>query len=150
MIRFNPKKVNPTKLCGNFDVNGCMQKETIKTKYNDMELSEFRELIIGKIKAAREELLTLTSSLIDNNANGADDTAGKTLEDGSAALEKESVNQLAARQKKFIEQLEGAIRRIENKTYGICRETGKLIQRERLMAVPHTTLSMEAKLKQVS
>lgn len=125
-----------------------MQKETIKTKYNDIELNEFRELIIGKIKAAREELLTLTSSLMDNNANGADDTAGKTLEDGSAALEKESVNQLAARQKKFIEQLEAAIRRIENKTYGICRETGNLIQRERLMAVPHTTLSMEAKLKQ--
>ena len=125
-----------------------MQKETIKTKYNDIELKEFRELIIGKIKAAREELLTLTSSLMDSNANGADDTAGKTLEDGSAALEKESVNQLAARQKKFIEQLEAAIRRIENKTYGICRETGNLIQRERLMAVPHTTLSMEAKLKQ--
>jgi RNA polymerase-binding transcription factor DksA len=127
-----------------------MQKETIKTKYNDFELSEFRELIIGKIKAAREELLALTFSLMENNANGADDTAGKTLEDGSAALEKESVNQLAARQKKFIEQLEAAIRRIENKTYGICRETGKLIQRERLMAVPHTTLSMEAKLKQAS
>jgi RNA polymerase-binding transcription factor DksA len=125
-----------------------MQNENTKTRYNDTELNEFRELIIGKIKIAREELLTLTSSLAENNANGADDTAGKTLEDGSAALEKESINQLAARQKKFIEQLEAAIRRIENKTYGICRETGKLIQKERLMAVPHTTQSMEAKLKQ--
>jgi DnaK suppressor protein len=125
-----------------------MQNETIKTRYNDIELNEFRELITGKIRMAREELLTLTSSLIDNNGNGMDDTAGKTLEDGSATQEKESLNQLAARQKKFIEQLEAAITRIENKTYGICRETGKLIQKERLMAVPHTTLSMEAKLKQ--
>jgi len=125
-----------------------MQNETIKTRYSENELNEFRILITGKIKVAREELLNLTSSLMDNNSSGSDETAGKTLEDGSAALEKESLNQLAARQKKFIEQLEAAIRRIENKTYGICRETGKLIPRERLLAVPHTTLSMEAKLKQ--
>ena len=125
-----------------------MQNETVKTRYSENELNEFRVLITGKIKIAREELLNLTSSLMDNNSSGSDETAGKTLEDGSAALEKESLNQLAARQKKFIEQLEAAIRRIENKTYGICRETGKLIPRERLLAVPHTTLSMEAKLKQ--
>jgi RNA polymerase-binding transcription factor DksA len=95
-------------------------------------------------------LNSLASSLSSPNANGTDDTAGtyKTLEDGSATLEKESINQLAARQKKFIEQLEAALVRIENKTYGICRETGKLIQKERLRAVPHTTLSMEAKMKQ--
>lgn len=82
--------------------------------------------------------------------NGTDDTAGtyKTLEDGSATLEKESINQLAARQKKFIDNLESALVRIENKTYGICRETGKLIPKERLRAVPHATLSIEAKLKQ--
>lgn len=100
---------------------------------------------------AREELLSLASSLSSGNTNGTDDTAssGKTLEDGSASLEKESINQLAARQKKFIEQLEAALVRIENKTYGICRETGRLIAKERLRAVPHTTLSMEAKLKQV-
>ena len=122
----------------------------LKTRYTDPELMEFRVLINEKIAGAREELISLASSLSSVNGNGTDDTAsgGKTLEDGSATLEKESINHLAARQKKFIEQLEAALRRIENKTYGICRETGKLIQKERLQAVPHTTLSMEAKLKQ--
>ena len=92
----------------------------------------------------------LPKASLRRDGDGTDDTAGtyKTLEDGSATLEKESINQLAARQKKFIEQLEAALVRIQNKTYGICRETGKLIQKERLRAVPHTTLSMEAKMKQ--
>ena len=92
----------------------------------------------------------MASSLSNPNLNGTDDTAGtyKTLEDGSATLEKESINQLAARQKKFIEQLEAALVRIETKSYGVCRVTGKLIPKERLRAVPHTTMSMEAKLKQ--
>jgi DnaK suppressor protein len=127
-----------------------MQQEANKTRYNDTELNEFKVLINEKIRMAREELLSLASSLSSGNTNGTDDTAssGKTLEDGSASLEKESINQLAARQKKFIEQLEAALVRIENKTYGICRETGRLIAKERLRAVPHTTLSMEAKLKQ--
>lgn len=121
-----------------------------KTRYSDSELKEFKELIQGKLRMAHEELSSLASSLSNPNANGTDDTAGtyKTLEDGSATLEKESINQLAARQKKFIENLEAALIRIENKTYGICRETGKLIPKERLRAVPHATLSMEAKLKQ--
>jgi DnaK suppressor protein len=121
-----------------------------KTRYSDTELQEFKELILDKIRAAREELAALTQSLSSPNSNGTDDTAGtyKTLEDGSATLEKEQINQLAARQKKFIENLEAALVRIETKTYGICRETGKLIQKERLRAVPHTTLSMEAKMKQ--
>jgi DnaK suppressor protein len=121
-----------------------------KTRYSDAELQEFKELILEKLNAAKEELTALTQSLSNPNVNGTDDTAGtyKTLEDGSATLEKEQINQLAARQKKFIENLEGALVRIENKTYGICRETGKLIQKERLRAVPHATLSMEAKLKQ--
>jgi len=125
-------------------------KTTIKTRYSDSELQEFKELITDKLNSAKEELGALTSSLSNPNKNGTDDTAGtyKTLEDGSATLEKEQLNQLAARQKKFIENLEAALVRIENKTYGICRETGKLIQKERLMAVPHATLSMEAKLKQ--
>lgn len=94
--------------------------------------------------------LSLAGSLSSSNGNGTDHTAasGKTLEDGSATLERESINQLAARQKKFFDQLEAALNRISNKTYGICRETGKLIPKERLRAVPHTTLSMEAKLKQ--
>ncbi|MFI5162580.1 MAG: TraR/DksA family transcriptional regulator [Sphingobacteriales bacterium] len=127
-----------------------MKSETEKTRYSDAELQEFKELLLDKLRIAKEELNALASSLSSPNANGTDDTAGtyKTLEDGSATLEKESINQLAARQKKFIEQLEAALVRIENKTYGICRETGKLIQKERLRAVPHTTLSMEAKLKQ--
>ncbi|QQL49273.1 TraR/DksA family transcriptional regulator [Mucilaginibacter ginkgonis] len=125
-------------------------EQTEKTRYSDAELKEFKDLILDKIRGAREELNALASSLSSPNTNGTDDTAGtyKTLEDGSATLEKESINQLAARQKKFIEQLEAALVRIENKTYGVCRETGKLIQKERLRAVPHTTLSMEAKMKQ--
>jgi DnaK suppressor protein len=127
-----------------------MANENVKTRYSDSELQEFKDIILGKLRTAREELNSLATSLSSPNSNGTDDTAGtyKTLEDGSATLEKEQINQLAARQKKFIEQLEAALVRIENKTYGICRETGKLIQKERLRAVPHTTLSMEAKLKQ--
>lgn len=127
-----------------------MDNKTEKTRYSDTELQEFKEIILDKVKTAREELASLTQSLSNPNTNGTDDTAGtyKTLEDGSATLEKEQINQLAARQKKFIENLEAALGRIQNKTYGICRETGKLIQKERLRAVPHTTLSMEAKLKQ--
>lgn len=121
-----------------------------KTRYSDAELQEFKNIILEKLRIAKEELSALTSTLSNSNANGTDDTAGtyKTLEDGSATLEKEQVNQLAARQKKFIDNLEAALVRIENKTYGICRETGKLIQKERLKAVPHTTLSIEAKNKQ--
>ena len=127
-----------------------MENETVKTRYSDNELKEFKDLLLDKLRIARDELNALATSLSSPNANGTDDTAGtyKTLEDGSATLEKEQINQLAARQKKFIEQLEAAVVRIENKTYGICRETGKLIPKERLRAVPHTTLSMEAKLKQ--
>lgn len=125
-------------------------ENTEKTRYGDAELQEFKEIILEKLKVAKEELSSLAKSLSNPNSNGTDDTAGtfKTLEDGSATLEKEQINQLAARQKKFIDNLEAALVRIENKTYGICRETGKLIQKERLRAVPHTTLSMEAKLKQ--
>ncbi|MFC0519053.1 TraR/DksA family transcriptional regulator [Mucilaginibacter angelicae] len=127
-----------------------MKQEQEKTRYSEADLQEFKGIILDKMRIAREELNSLATSLSSPNANGTDDTAGtyKTLEDGSATLEKEQINQLAARQKKFIEQLEAALVRIENKTYGICRETGKLIPKERLRAVPHTTLSMEAKLKQ--
>jgi RNA polymerase-binding transcription factor DksA len=127
-----------------------MGEQTEKTRYSDSELLEFKNIILEKLRIAREELAALTSTLSNSNANGTDDTAGtfKTLEDGSATLEKEQTNQLAARQKKFIDNLEAALVRIENKTYGICRETGKLIQKEGLKAVPHTTLSIEAKNKQ--
>lgn len=121
-----------------------------KTRYSDSELQEFKELIVEKLRMAKEELSSLALSLSNPNVNGTDDTAGtyKTLEDGSATLEKESINQLAARQRKFIDNLEAALVRIENKTYGICRETGKLIPKERLRAVPHATLTVEAKMKQ--
>lgn len=127
-----------------------MGENTEKTRYSDAELQEFKAIILNKIAIAKEELGALTRTLSNSNANGTDDTAGtyKTLEDGSATLEKEQTNQLAARQKKFIDNLEAALVRIENKTYGVCRETGKLIQKERLKAVPHTTLSIEAKNKQ--
>jgi RNA polymerase-binding transcription factor DksA len=127
-----------------------MKVENEKTRYSESDLQEFKILILDKLRSAKEELNALATSLSSPNANGTDDTAGtyKTLEDGSATLEKEQINQLAARQKKFIDQLEAALVRIENKTYGICRETGKLIPKERLRAVPHTTLTMEAKLKQ--
>ena len=132
--------------------NNTNSKDTarVKTRYADSELLEFKDIILDKLRIAKEELGSLTQSLSNPNTNGTDDTAGtyKTLEDGSATLEKESINQLASRQKKFIENLESALVRIENKTYGVCRETGKLIPQERLRAVPHATLSMEAKLRQ--
>lgn len=130
-----------------------MQNEYNKTRYSDSdsELREFQQLIENKIKIAREELGELTAVLSSSNSNGDDAAiAGKTLEDGSATYEKEQTNQLAAWQKKFIEQLEAALIRIQNKTYGICKVTGTLIPAERLRAVPHTTMSMAAKLKQAS
>ncbi len=119
-----------------------------RTRYNDQELQEFKALILRKLESAKAELKDLTESA--NNSNGTDDTGSvyKTMEDGSSTLLKESNSQLAGRQRKFIDNLEMALLRIENKTYGICKITGKLIAKERLMAVPHTTQSMEAKLKQ--
>lgn len=121
-----------------------------KTRYSDKELEEFRALIIKKLEDARKELGTLQAQLTAANEHGTDDTAStfKVLEDGSDSLAKEEAGQLAGRQKKFIEQLENALIRIENKTYGICRVTQKLIPKERLRAVPHTTQSIEAKLNQ--
>lgn len=121
-----------------------------KSRYSDAELKEFKGLIIGKLDEARAELINLNAAIISANENGTDDTGAsfKMLEDGSDTLAKEEAAQLAARQKKFIEQLEAALVRIENKTYGVCRVTGKLIPKERLRAVPHTTQSMEAKLQQ--
>lgn len=118
-----------------------------KTRYSDSELAEFRELINGKLKEAHEDYDLLKGSLSHSDNHGTDDT-GRTfnmMEDGSETLSREEVAQLAARQEKFIENLKSALNRIENKTYGICRVTGKLIQKERLRLVPHATLSIEAK-----
>lgn len=121
-----------------------------KSRYSDEELVEFKEIITRKLNIAREELKFLQEQLQSENENGTDDTGSvyKTMEDGSSTLQKENNSQLAARQKKFIDNLEAALVRIENKTYGICKVTGKLISKERLRAVPHTTMSIEAKKNQ--
>ncbi|GAA4326999.1 TraR/DksA C4-type zinc finger protein [Mucilaginibacter gynuensis] len=118
--------------------------ETTRHRYSDTELKAFKTLIENKIIAAKEEMVHLSTTLSQSDPDGG----FHTLEDGAATLEKETNHQMAGRQKKFIEQLEAALGRIANKTYGICRTSGKLIQKERLMAVPHTTQSMEAKMSQ--
>ncbi len=125
-------------------------KESEKSRYSDSELQEFKEIIEKKLASSTEELNNLLKSLQTSNENGTDDTGSvyKTLEDGSSTMQKESISQMAARLKKFIQNLQAALVRIENHTYGICRVTGKLISKERLRAVPHTTQSMEAKLNQ--
>lgn len=117
-----------------------------KTRYTDAELAEFEELIKEKAESARKELKFLQDQINRNSESsiGGDFKFGG-IEDGAASQEKEYLNQMAARQLKFIEHLEKARERIANKTYGICRETGKLISKERLKAVPHATLSIEAK-----
>jgi RNA polymerase-binding transcription factor DksA len=127
-----------------------LPEQANRARYSDKELEEFREIILKKIEDAKKELNNLTQQITNANDHGTDDTAGsfKMLEDGSESLAKEEAGQLATRQKKFIEQLENALVRIENKTYGICQVTGKLIPKERLRAVPHTTKSIEAKLNQ--
>jgi RNA polymerase-binding protein DksA len=121
-----------------------------KTRYNADELKEFEELITDKLNKAKEELKYIKSTITRSADTGTDGTSGnvKVLEDGADTMEKESMNQLAARQQKFITNLENALVRIKNGTYGICSVTGKLISKERLKAVPHTTQSIEAKLAQ--
>jgi len=123
-----------------------------KTRYTDQELKEFEDLINEKLEKARAEFRILKETLNKSNDEGTDSTAGNTkvLEDGADTAEKENLSQLAARQQKFINNLENALIRIKNGTYGICSVTGKLISKERLRAVPHTTQSIEAKLSQQS
>lgn len=120
-----------------------------KIRYSDEELMEFKELILEKLARARKDLELLNEN-VSGGDNNADDTAPtfKVLEEGSNVLSKEENGQLAARQYKYIQNLENALIRIENKTYGVCRVTGKLIPKERLRAVPHATLSVEAKMGQ--
>ncbi len=122
-----------------------------KTRYRDDELIEFEKLIKGKLEKSREEFRILKETLNRNNDAGTDSTSGgntKVLEDGAETAEKENLSQLAARQLKYITNLENALIRIKNRTYGICTVTGKLIPKERLIAVPHTTQSIEAKMMQ--
>ncbi|MHA7129721.1 TraR/DksA family transcriptional regulator [Algoriphagus namhaensis] len=122
--------------------------DSTKTAYSPDELKEFEEIILKKLEMAKEELHSLKETISKNNDNGTDHTAStsKLLEDGADTLERESMNQLAARQQKFIINLENALVRIKNGTYGVCIDTGKLIAKERLKAVPHTMHSIEAKL----
>jgi RNA polymerase-binding transcription factor DksA len=118
-----------------------------KDRYSDGELLEFKEIITQKLDKAKTEFDILRLAITQGESNDTQDTSPtfKILEEGTSTLSKEEAEQLAQRQQKFIKHLEAALVRIENKTYGICRETGKLIPKERLKAVPHATLSIEAK-----
>ncbi len=125
-----------------------MSENTIR--YSDKDLEEFRAIIKGKIHRAEEDLALIESSYKNDSNNGVEDTSPtfKAFEEGSETMSKEANVQLAIRQEKFIRDLKNALLRIENKTYGVCRVTGKLIQKERLKLVPHATLSIEAKRQQ--
>jgi len=121
-----------------------------KNAYTKKELKEFKELILTKIERAEEDLALLKSAYANDADNGTEDTAPtfKAFEEGSTTLSKEENMKLAMRQEKFINNLKNALIRIENKSYGVCRVTGKLISKERLKLVPHATLSIEAKKMQ--
>lgn len=121
-----------------------------KNRYSAEELKEFEAIIKGKLEETNAELKYLREALSKKNDPGTDDTSGnsKVMEDGAHTQEKESMNQLAVRQQKFAKNLENALMRIKNGTYGVCIESGKLISKERLRLVPHTQHSIEAKLKQ--
>jgi RNA polymerase-binding transcription factor DksA len=121
-----------------------------KTRYSDTELNEFKAIILAKLEEAKTDLALLKNTMSHEDDHGTDDTSPsfKFMEDGSDTLSREETAQLAGRQQKFIQHLENALIRIENKTYGICRTTGKLISKERLKIVPHATLSIEAKRAQ--
>ncbi len=127
-----------------------IKEDRKKTRYSDVELQEFKEIILEKLAKAKNDLKMLTDAYTNNNEHGTNDTSPtfKVLEEGYQVLSKEENSKLAARQQKFINNLENALIRIENKTYGICRATGKLISKERLNSVPHATLCIDAKLKQ--
>jgi DnaK suppressor protein len=118
-----------------------------KTRYSAEELQEFKDIIDAKLAKAREDYQLLMDQLSHKDDHGTEDTAPsfKLLDDGSEVLSREEMNQLAGRQQKFITGLENALLRIKNGTYGVCRQTGKLISKERLRIVPHATLSIEAK-----
>ena len=120
-----------------------------KTRYSDADLEEFKQIILAKLEKAQKEYEELKLSISNMDGNDVTDTSHtfKTLEEGANTNFKESFGQLAQHQMKFIQHLQAALVRIENKTYGICRETGKLIPKERLRAVPHATLCIEAKNK---
>jgi DnaK suppressor protein len=125
-------------------------EEIEKTRFSDAELAEFKAIILDKLEKAKQDYDILKSTITQGDSNDIQDTSPtfKVLEEGASTLSKEEAGNLAQRQQKFIQHLQAALVRIEHKTYGICRETGKLISKDRLRAVPHATLSMEAKQKQ--
>ena len=118
-----------------------------KLRYSDADLAEFKEIILAKIEKAKADLDLIKSAYMNDLNNGTDDTSPtfKAFEEGSETMSKEANSQLAIRQEKFIRDLKNALFRVENKTYGVCKVTGKLISRERLKIVPHATMSIEAK-----
>ncbi|NBA88666.1 TraR/DksA family transcriptional regulator [Emticicia sp. CRIBPO] len=126
-----------------------MTQQEEKNKYSESELAEFEEIILKKLEATNLEVNFIKETLSRRNDNGTDNTSvgSKTLEDGADVREKEHLSQSAARLQKFATQLEAALIRIKNGTYGICKDTGKLIPKERLKAVPHTQQTIEAKMK---
>lgn len=121
-----------------------------KNRYSDEELKEFKALILKKLEKAQEDYAMYKNSITQGDGNDISDTSPtfKVLEEGAATLSKEEAGKLAQRQQKFIQHLQAALVRIENKTYGVCRDTGKLISKERLRAVPHATLCIDAKMGQ--
>ncbi len=122
-----------------------------KTRYSDEELEEFRQIILEKLEAAKRDYEVFKASVSNQDGNDTSDTSPtfKLLDEGALTMTKEEAGRLAQRQMKFIQHLQAALVRIENKTYGVCRETGKLIPKERLRAVPHATLCIDAKEKGV-
>ena len=144
--KLNSKTVKPQAIMQ--PKNNSNGPEDTRTKYSEEELKEFETLILEKLERAKKELVYIKESLSRKNDESSDNSNSnlKLLEDGADTLEKENFSQLAARQMKFIQQLEFAVIRIKNGTYGVCIETGKLIPKERLRAVPHTQHSIEAKL----
>ncbi len=125
--------------------------EEEKSRYSDQELAEFKEIILAKMEKAKADLELIKSAYMNDLNNGTDDTSPtfKAFEEGSEAMSKEANSQLAIRQEKFIRDLKNALFRVENKTYGFCKITGKLIDKDRLKIVPHATMSIEAKNMQL-
>lgn len=127
-----------------------MTEEKEKTSYSNEELAEFKQIILEKLEKAQKDFDLLRNAFTQNDENDIQDTSPtfKVMEEGANVMSKEEVGKLAQRQQKFIQHLQAALIRVENKTYGVCRETGKLIPKERLKAVPHATLSIDAKRDQ--
>jgi DnaK suppressor protein len=117
------------------------------TRYSDADLAEFKEIIVNKMNKAQADLILIKSAYMNDLNNGTDDTSPtfKAFEEGSETMSKEANSQLAIRQEKFLRDLKNALFRVENKTYGVCKVSGKLISKERLRVVPHATMSIEAK-----